>query len=286
MGILKRILGPQSNPLCDKPDTFNAMARRLEFLKSGTNKRFWWHQMQGHDYLPPVYSFLDDLEWRIMESWFEDTEKNLYIGECNVPMMSMLQGLIMGSAIDSIVECGHFAGYSTLLIGFMLRKMGKQHGLFTIDINETISKYTQGWIDKAGLHDYVLVVEGDSMDPKMPDLARKALSSEIKLVFIDSSHEYANTLKELDLWYEAIASQGLVILHDTSSVSANLDPTEEGGVKRGFCEWIAKHSSASININEDPFPDGTPTIPVYKDVCGLGIIQKAGPPAIEAKNGA
>jgi len=288
MGIFNILLRPKSNLRDVNLITLNVMARRLEFLKQGTNRRFWWHQMEGHDYLPPIYSFLDDGEWELMEGWFKDTENRAYVGECNIPMMSMLQGLIMGSAIDSIVECGHYAGYSALLIGFMLRKMGKKHGLFTIDIDEMISKYTQSWINEAGLHDYVTVIEGDSSDPRMPDLARNTLPSEIKLVFIDSSHQYAHTVKELDLWYEAIAYQGLIILHDTSDFATSFDSTGEGGVKRGLREWADRHSPAFLNINEYAFHnrDATLTVPViYKDPCGLGLIQKTGLGPVEVHTG-
>jgi len=279
MGIFDSLFKLKKCPSGSNLITVKAMARRLEFLKSGTDNRFWWHQMEGHDYLPPVYSFLDEEEWDIMEGWFKDTEKRVYIGECNIPMMSLLQGLIMGSAIDAIVECGHYAGYSALLIGFMLRKMGKRHGLFTIDIDAIISKYTQGWINEAGLSDYVTVMEGDSTDPKMPGLARNILSSEIKLVFIDSSHQYAHTLRELDLWYEVIAPQGLIIMHDTSNFATRFDTTGKGGVQRGLREWTDKHSPAFVNINEELLLDSdtVQTLPIiYKDVCGLGIIQKSG----------
>jgi hypothetical protein len=47
----------------------------------------------------------------------------------------------MGSAITRIVQLGHHYGYSTLLIGFMLRAMGvRSTGLASIDISEGAHK--------------------------------------------------------------------------------------------------------------------------------------------------
>jgi predicted O-methyltransferase YrrM len=71
--------------------------------------------------------------------------------------MSVLQGLVMGSAITRIVQLGDHYGYSTLLLGFMLRAMGvSSTGLASIDISDGATRVTQRWVDRAGLRSQVL----------------------------------------------------------------------------------------------------------------------------------
>lgn len=107
----------------------------------------------------------------------------------------------MGSGINRVVQCGHYAGYSTLLLGFMMRKMGFRRSLFSVDIDARVTEYTYQWLQEADLLDYVNLHVGNSTDKDLPDLARAYFGNrDICLVFIDSSHQYQHTLNELDLW--------------------------------------------------------------------------------------
>jgi hypothetical protein len=59
------------------------------------------------------------------------------------------------------------------------------------------------------------------------------------LIILDSSHEYGATLRELDLWYGALAPGGLLVVHDVSRFAQSFDVTQSGGVRRAFDEWRA-----------------------------------------------
>jgi uncharacterized protein YbaR (Trm112 family)/predicted O-methyltransferase YrrM len=251
--------------VADKP----AEERRLSIPVSNPKNRYWWYNINQNRYTPPVYSFLSDEEWHIIQQWYADTDQKSLIGESPVPLISALQGFIMGSAIGNIVQLGHFAGYSTLLIGFMMRKMQKKHAFMTIDIDHFCCDYVAGWIHKANLQDYVRIVESDSAAPELPQQVQDYFQGEINLVYIDSSHQYENTLKELDLWYPALKDGGLIFLHDTSDFAATYD---SAGVKVAFEEWVAKRKLEYMNINSIT-PKGVPAL-VYQDPSGLGIIQK------------
>ena len=85
------------------------------------------------DYVPSIYSELAPDEWDLVSAWFEETDRSGQIGECVVPLMSFLHGLIMGNRAERIVQLGTCSGYSMLMIGFMLRRMDARNGLFTID---------------------------------------------------------------------------------------------------------------------------------------------------------
>lgn len=250
------------------------MTRSLAF-RTRTNRRYWWHWIADNsNYVPPVYQFLTDEEWDVLDAWFDDTEKRDLIGECQVPLISIIQGLLMGSCLRAVVQAGHYTGYSTLLMGFMLRRMGFKHGLFTIDIDPMVSDYTREWVARAGLSEHVEVVCSDSAAPDMPERAKAYLGTDPQLVLIDSSHIYSHTLRELDLWYPRLVPGGILLCHDSTVFAEQFDRTKEGGVRRALAEWLARNPGVNaLNLRNGATPNLTGE--VYKDACGVCMIQGA-----------
>jgi len=249
-------------------------SRSVKF-KHLSHNRYWWHRVQAANYNPIPYSILDDAEWGVMEAWFTDTEQKFEsTGEANVPPLSLLMGLISGNAISRVVQCGHYVGYSTLLLGFLFRKMGKKQALFSIDNDASVTEYTAQWLSLAGLDDHASLSVADSADPEGPKRAWEYFGRQLpQLVFIDSSHQYEHTLKELDLWYDQLPQGGLLVLHDTSRFAATFDTTGKGGVFRAVSEWCALRGIASLMLNSF-VAGGSPGDYPYLDGCGLTIIQK------------
>jgi len=232
----------------------DASRRSLEFSTS-TEPRLWWHRLSRSNYVPPIYASLTDQEWQLLHDWFEETTRQNLIGECVVPIMSVLHGLVMGSGIQRIVQLGTHAGYSALLLGFSLRQMYAQHGLFSFEID-------------------VKVELRSSLDLASSQLARNYLGGAPELIFLDSSHEYRQTLDELDAWYPELAPGGLIVLHDTSEFAASFDVTQQGGVRRALGEWREAHPEIEvISLNRNVPAMETPGL-VYQDFCGVGLIQK------------
>lgn len=248
---------------------------RSRAFKTRVGGRYWWFQRPEHDYVPPLYSFLTDEEWTVMEEWYADSDARFEgTGECNVPTMALIQGLVMGSGIRNIVQLGHFIGYSTLLLGFMMRRMHLARSIFSIDISPEASEYTRAWVARAGLQDYVEILVSDSADPAAAIAARNFFLASPSLVFIDSSHGYRHTIDELKLWYHEVRPGGLVLLHDASEFAARFDPDREGGVGRAVQEWLRDASVPAVLLNADAPPAVAADRLVYGDPCGLAILQK------------
>lgn len=249
------------------------MGSRSLAFRQHTHNRFWWHRTPLTDYVPIPYSFLSDAEWDLMRAWFEDTGiRYRSPGEANVPPLSMLIGLISGNAIHRLVQCGHYAGYSTLLLGFLLRQMGQPASLYSIDIDEAVTAYTASWVERASLAAFVHLEVSDSAQPQLVEHAKRYFGGRPpQLVFIDSSHQYAHTIKELDLWYAALPQGGLVVLHDASRFAAAFDSTGQGGVFRAVSEWCAVNGVPSLMLNAF-VEGGTPGDYPNLDGCGLAII--------------
>lgn len=260
----------------------NALYRSKKF-KTRSHNRYWWYRSSGADYVPLVFSVLQDDEWAVLEEWFDDSETRYdSTGECNIPPLSLLYGLINGNNISRIVQLGHFIGFSTLVLGFALRAMGHRQALFSIDIDPSCTGYASGWVDKAGLGEQVRLTVSDSAAADMPAQARAYLDGKPQLVFIDSSHQYEHTLRELDLWFDHLAPGGLLVLHDASPFAAQYDAAQGGGVIAALREWLSRRGLAGLAVNE--FCDGTQPVEAltYRDACGLAIIQKPFPPARRA----
>lgn len=248
--------------------------QRSRAWSNETAERYWWHRLPGMNFVPPVYSDLADQEWALLSDWYAETNQAGQIGEVAVPLMSILQGFVMGNGATRIVQLGTHAGYSSILLGFMLRRMKAPHSLFTLEIDPQFCTVARNWIDRAGLQEFVVIGERNSLDPASIAAAKEYLGGDPELIVLDSSHEYRATLAELDLWYEALEAGGLLVLHDVSRCAQSFDVTAGGGVRRAFDEWRAAHSTAeTFLLNGEARSMDLPR-PFYKDACGLGLIHK------------
>jgi predicted O-methyltransferase YrrM len=253
------------------------MDERTERSRDWSDKpepRYWWHRLPGMQFTPPIYSDLADEEWQIVRDWYAETDRSGDIGECAVPLMSLLQGFVLGNGARRIVQLGTCSGYSALLLGFMLRRMDAEHGLFTLDIGSGLCALSRRWIWRAALDRFVDVVELSSLHPTAPQLAHDYLNGAPELIIIDSSHEYAATIRELDIWYAALERGGLLILHDVSRFATQFDVTRHGGVQRAFAEWRRTNPDAeTFCLNGGAQSMDLPR-PSYKDACGVGLVHK------------
>jgi predicted O-methyltransferase YrrM len=248
---------------------------RSRTWKENARPRYWWHHLSGTDYVPPVYSDLSESEWTTLREWYEETDRNGPIGECAVPLISLLHGLVLGNRVSRIVQLGTCAGYSALLLGWMLRRMNATHGLFSLDLDPAMCEITRRWIARASLDDFVEIAQRNSLDPQSPVAAKEYLGGDPELIVVDSSHEYQATLEELDLWYPVLAPGGILVLHDVSRFAADFDVTKKGGVGQAFAEWRKAHPDVeTFCLNGDARSMDSPR-PLYKDACGVGLIHKA-----------
>jgi len=262
-----------SSNLPDAPSTPGARSRAFA---DDPHPRFWWHHLHGTDYVPPIYGILSDDEWGIMEAWYAATLERDSIGEINVPAMSLIQGFITGNALTRVVQLGHYSGYSTLLVGFWLRAMNQGGKLVTIDIDPVATGFTNEWVERAGLQDFVEIRLCDSAGPQaIPESTAVFGGRMPELIVLDSSHQYDHTLRELELWVPAMEQHTLMLLHDTSTYARTWDANGKGGVQAALDKWAPGRKDVEIlNLNRRVGEPGTSGEIVYKDGCGLGILQR------------
>jgi predicted O-methyltransferase YrrM len=251
---------------------YTAMPQRSRAFAARSGSRYWWFHQNVH--VPPIFSLLAEDEWDVIEAWYEETDRRGSAGEANISCLSAIAGFIEGNGIPNIVQLGHFEGFSTLLLGFMMRRMGKRRAVFSLDIEPELSQFTMQWIDRARLSEQVEIVTASSDDPRLPEQAKEYFGADIATVFIDSAKIYGHTLRELDLWWPPLRPRGFVFMHDVSRFAAEDFEGLEGGVRRAVREWAGGNGTPYLLINEDVEGGQQPVPLVYLDGCGLGILQK------------
>lgn len=246
---------------------------RRQFFAKREGNRYWWHRKIRDAYVPDTYAVLSDEEFAVLADWYDETDAKSLIGECAVPAIAWMTSFVTGNDVSRIVQLGSYAGYSALLLGWALRRMGKTKALVAIDIDQPSLDFTKRWIQRAGLEAQVDVVLSDSSDPALAKSTAAYLGGAPQLVFIDSSHQYAHTLRELDLWYELLGPAGIIALHDTSEYATEFDSTKDGGVRRALNEWRARTGATAFSLaNTTAILEAGKQ--VYLDGCGLGLILK------------
>ena len=231
----------------------------------------WFH---NKTYDPPFLHVMDKADHELLVAWQERTSAEWpNAGSSGVEMMSMLSGLVMSAGLTRIVQCGHYVGFSTLVLGFIGRKMNSKKFLYSVDLDPVASAYTQQWVEKASLGIDVKIAVRDSSDPQNVSDAIEHLGGAPQLVYIDSSHQYEHTLKELKLWWEALLPGGLIVMDDISQWAAEYDATGLGGSHRAALEFCQTTAANSVLLNGN-FGRTSANPLVYTDVCGFGLLQK------------
>lgn len=240
----------------------------------------WYRQ---HAYDPPFLKVIAPEDHSVLIEWHHETRRRYpNAGSSGVEMMTLLTGLIMSSEIKRVVQCGHYVGFSTLLIGMIGRCMNRQRLLYTVDVAEGPSSYTQSWVEQAGLTELVKVAVHDSSDPVCVDEAREYLGGPPELVYVDSSHQYNHTRAELMQWWEQLPPGGLLVMDDVSGWAASFDQTGKGGSHRAAVEFSRAHAPNGVILNASLYAELNAKL-VYTDVCGFGLFQKPYPFASAAR---
>jgi len=240
----------------------NVPVRDKNLLRS----RLPWYHERGVKMDPPFAFFLDDKEILICAQWFAQTTDDPFIGDAGFIAISLLSELILANQIERVIQLGHYAGFSSLIIGMMLSKVSSNARLVSFDIDHRMTCFCDNLMVRAGLEKIVKHVCIDSTDPITLNIAGLHLNGAPGLIFIDASKQYQNTIKEVSMWSNYI--NGYIVAHDVSVVAKSDQANGALGVSDGLI------ASGSFSKNElliiDPHSELSPGFP-YLDPCGLGI---------------
>jgi predicted O-methyltransferase YrrM len=176
------------------------------------------------------------------------------------PVSLELLGSVLQVARPRLVlELGTYVGFSSLLIGDVLARNEPGGELITVEPDQSAQEVAKTFSSHLS---NISFVHGYSTDP---EVTRTLLDrGPFQIVYLDSSHAYVETLRELDLIFHTplLADGGILILHDAATEAAQFDPSGAGGVRRALEEWTARHACQTI-VFEKPLVDSVP---------GLGFV--------------
>lgn len=161
--------------------------------------------------------------------------------------LSILVERLNARKARNVLQLGTFLGWSALIIADQIKPRGGT--LVTVDPSEHYLGICRRYAAAAGLGN-VLTLAGQSQDEK---LAGDFKSMGWDAIYIDTTHHYAQTRRELELYAGEVAGPlTTIFLHDASEYARQLDVEGRGGVKAAILEWLAEHKQWQGEICEPP----------------------------------
>lgn len=128
------------------------------------------------------------------------------------PSVSRFLGrLVANSGAMSVVELGTFTGWTSAHMALGLKLADKGGALTCVDINQECLDAARANLTRLGLEQRVSYVCGRSLDPEV----LKAVPDQIDVIFLDTSHIYEDTVKEIETYFPRLRTAGLFVMHDS-----------------------------------------------------------------------
>ncbi len=178
--------------------------------------------------------------------------------------LSFLSSMIRLCQPTNILQLGTHMGFSAIIFASLLTsEKGK---IYTVEPVKSYHDKARYYAMQAGVNSRIEFIDGFSTDPNITrELAKHGPYG---LIYIDTSHSCAETLKELRAYVEDhrfTSLSTLVLLHDVGTAAVAVDSK---GVRGGVEEWIKTGDNGSryqLFVLEPP---------LYPNVNGLGMIRR------------
>jgi predicted O-methyltransferase YrrM len=215
-------------------------------------------EVRAHLRSPQISPFRRLLSYSTLEVLDRLIDDNEIGGNTDSSAISFLAMWIAVNQPENVLQLGTWIGFSTLVLADILRRNSRRGKLVTVDPAKPQQDKARIYVHEAGLDDTVHFIDGKSFDIAVVN----SLSAmrPFDLIFVDASHEYRQTLKELTLYLGDgwLSKSGAMFLHDASDYARQFDPTGEGGVRRALDECVR----GSLILEP----------PQWANLCGLAII--------------
>jgi predicted O-methyltransferase YrrM len=122
-----------------------------------------------------------------------------------------LAGLVVAKRASTVIELGCFIGWTTAHLALALDSLGNGGTVHYVDYETRFLDRTSANLEKLNLSSYARPYQGMSDDSTLVD----KLPGEADLIFIDTSHSYDATRREMDLYTPKLGPDGCLALHDS-----------------------------------------------------------------------
>lgn len=159
-----------------------------------------------------------------------------------------LFSLILSLRPKRVLEIGSHIGAASVVMGAALRANGFGR-LDCLEPSDTYFPILQSFIQKARLHEYVKPHKALSTDFWTSGIA----DEDYQLIYLDANHSYSHVRFDLDLCYEILVDNGIVVLDDTSAErSPKLCTEGRGGPRQALIDFTKEKDDIQTMFFEYP----------------------------------
>lgn len=177
------------------------------------------------------------------------------------PDMTVLASVLVASQARRVLQLGTFLGYSSVVLADIIAAANHDWRFVSVDPNPQYQAVSEKYTKSAGL-DKCEYWTGASQDPAI--VARAALE-QWDCIYIDTTHQYQQTVTELGLYAPLAIPQTVMLFHDASTHAQTLDLGGAGGVKRALTEFLAAHPDWQGMTFERP---------MFRGLFGVGVLTR------------
>jgi predicted O-methyltransferase YrrM len=164
--------------------------------------------------------------------------------------LDVLAALIAASKAVRILQFGTFLGGSALVMADLARQNSDHARLVTVDPNPAMNESCRKYAVAAGLLN-IECIDGWSTDPRL--LAHLQAEGPWDIIFLDTTHQYRQTVEEIAAIVPLCGPGTLFAFHDASAYAAEtLDLNHQGGVRRAIREFCLMHPKWQTFTFEQP----------------------------------
>lgn len=170
-------------------------------------------------------------------------------GFSDIGIRNTLFNYILCLRPESVLEVGMHIGTGAVAMATALSLNGFGH-LYSIEPQDVYRQKAAMYFEKAGLSELVTIVPGFSTDTHVEETLRNV--GKFELAFIDACHDRQEALRDIEIVWNHLRPNGIVVLHDTSVTAQNLDSRKEGGVRQALLDAKAKLPGFQLIFMEYP----------------------------------
>lgn len=157
--------------------------------------------------------------------------------------MDMLAALMLSSKSTRVLQFGTFLGGSSIVLADLAKQNaaanpdGPAPKFVTVDPSETYNETAMKWLEKSGARSFSKPALAFSTDP---GLIRALKPHTWDFIFLDTTHQYFDTVEEIKAISTLCSDHTVWTFHDASIFAADtLDERHQGGVNRAIREFVA-----------------------------------------------
>lgn len=239
------------NPSFPSPESrlgSNSFAERLKLIRIACTKRYIYHELaamlprsdpENGDIRGDLNSFDLARRWPAPEGGVPDfatllgspatfTPPGAPAWNSELSVSSFLGELVLRLRARTVVELGSFVGWTSAHLALALRHQGGGR-LHCVEGVPAFAQVARANLERLGLGEWAEFHHGFSLDRPVVDV----LPAACDLIFVDTSHRYEDTVKEIATYASRLAPGGCLALHDS---------IRWGGVRRPIDEvWSRFH---------------------------------------------